>query len=209
MANDNICYFTGQVKWYKERKISATFGVINTRVHLPVFQFEHQGQQFKVDNPFVWLSIKVSYADTDAVDRILDSCDKQRYVTIAGANVTDYLATSKDSNGVPIPGAPQIRKFSLEVSQRSVSFSDRPLIDLNTCIVSGKVEEVDGNWITIKTWYKVKKDTKYRHIEVISDSPIVANSLIGSNIAVVGQICGKDPKNNERLYIAADKITVT
>lgn len=201
-----MCHFTGQVKWHKERRIKPTFGVISTKIDLPKFEYAFAGKQFLVDRPFVWLSMKTGYQDQDAVRRILESCEKQRYAYIAGANISDFLQDQKDESGKVIPNAPKQRRFTIEINARDVTFSDKPYPTVNTCIVNGKVEEVNGNWLLVKTWYKVKTETKYRHMEVISDSPTVTPALKGSNVSVIGKVCNKDPNGNERVYIAAETL---
>ena len=147
----------------------------------------------------------MSYDNQDLVNRFADSCQKQRYITVSGAVINDFETPQKDQTGDIIAGAPKIRKYSLEVNTNGVTFADSPRQDLNTCIVSGKIESVDGAWITVKTYYKAKKETKFRHVEIVTDNVEATPAATGSNVIVIGQVCGKDPKNNERLYIAANK----
>ena len=208
MINCNEHTFTGQVRWYKERAINPLFCLVNTKIELPRFEFTLNGSNIFVNGPLLWLSIKTNPSRQHEHDKVIKACSNSAYVFINNAEITHYMATPKDQNGNHIPGAPQEMRFSISVANKNIQFSDKPFPVINMSKVIGKIHSVNSPWITLEVSKRIAKSSEYKseYLNVITDDSQIQPSSIGSNVCVLGKVCGKDPKSNERLYVASDKI---
>lgn len=208
MVSYNQCIFTGQVRWCQEKQIGESWGIISTRVILPKFEFSHKGETQTITEPFVWLGIKTNY-DANGLKQknLLSDCQNNAYIMVSAGVVSDYETVLLDENKKPIAGAPPDRRFKLETSPYSVSTSEIPMTMVNECTFSGHVENVDSNgWMLLTTSYKVKTETKYRRVEVLCEPSLINPALQGSNALIIGSVCGKTPKRDQRLYVVARQI---
>lgn len=211
MQTCNQCIFTGQVRWHKEKRPgNGGWGFISTRFVLPKFEFEFDGSHEMVQQPFMWLNIKTSYAEgglRTPGDKHLAACQKEHYAMVHGGVISDYEVAPKDENSKVIEGAPMERRYKIEVPGNGISFSETPLEDINTCIFSGLVTNMDPRgWMTLRTAYQVKGETRFRHVEVLCSNGVADQSVMNNNVFVMGQVCGKQPNGEQRLYVVADRV---
>ena len=172
---------------------------------LPSFEINLSGNSYPISEPHLWLSIKVSYdRGRDLVDKVLKSCSNNEYITVTDAQIKNLLVEAKDDNGQIIPGAPQERKFTLEVGIYNVGFTIQPVNDLNTSILTGKISAVNAPWATIEVITPNRRNNTVSHYaEVITDSSTLNPSIVGKKAIAMGPISCKDPKGNEKLFINA------
>ena len=206
----NNCIFNGKVEWSKERRVgNYNFGSISTRIGLPKFQFDFNGELRVIDSPNIWCNIKVSYDNNGLLkqhQQILDKCSEKPYAIVSSGKITDYEAKAKNDNGDIIEGAPMERRYNLEIGSRDISFSSTPLEDINQCTFTGYVEEYRSNGsMLVKCSYRAKDQMKYRRISVIWDNQF-DNSFKSSRVLILGAICGKTPAKESKIYIVANQI---
>lgn len=205
MPTYNQCIFTGRVAWAQEKKIGPSWGVINTKIELPRFEFDYNGAHQMVNDPILWMSIKANYDQGNiSCPDVLSSASSGRYICVGGATISSFNSPAKDTEGKPIPNAPPIERFTMEVSSNAVNFSEVPYPEVNECTFCGYVDSVDSSgWIVLRTSYKVKKETKYRKVKILCDPSLVSPALKNNQLLVIGSVCGKTPTRDSELYVVA------
>lgn len=212
--NLNEHYFNGQVEYVKERRIPGqSWGSLNTRILLDTNCFKFNDEIKIIQNPTIWLNIKVDY-DSKSLKKqhqyIYDMCQAKSYIFINGAKIVDFKVEPKDENNKPIPGAPMKIRYSAEIGASGVSCSSQRYRQFNRSLVTGYVDEVGENGsLKIKSAYMVKKEIRNREIFVISPtSTTLGPSLLKKKVFVSGSIFGKTPDRSDLTYVAADFIEI-
>lgn len=195
--------FNGQVTWAKDKQVGDTWGVISTKVSLPKFEFDYNGQLQIIRNPFMWFDIKVSYENGSLKPyhrRILEHCNNKDYIFVHNGTVSSFQGKIKGSEL-------KEEKFKIDASASGVSFSNSPFAVFNQSILGGEVEEFENGKIILSVPYRNKEEKKYRKVKVICDSSLADNSIKGNNVIVIGSVCGVDPKGDNSLYVVANSVT--
>jgi hypothetical protein len=215
MADHNIIFLSGQVQWYREKKVKGyNFGTISSRIGLPRFSFTLDNKVHEIDNPIVWLKTTVSYANNKlapAAQDLLDSMEVGKFIFVNGAKITNWSRVAKDSSGNPVQGAPPQTVFDLESYEDSVSLSDREYPETNMAIISGTVKDLEGptgKMTLIYHYYTVEKGKKVfkeRIIPILYTDTFNPN-LIGERAMITGRVCAKRPDKSDGLYVVSDKV---
>ena len=206
----NNCIFSGKIEWFSEKRVkNYNFGNISTRISLPKFSFNFKNKTHVIEGPGVWCSIRVSYENDVLIQKhqdILNNCKQNPYCIIFDGKISHYEIKPKDKDGVIIDGAPLEKRYKLDVSSNNISFSERPLPEINKCIFTGYIEEYNQNGsIVLKTSYRAKDKIGYKKIPLVYSADF-DNSLKSSKILVFGRVCGKTPSQADNLYVVADEI---
>lgn len=205
MASHNLITLSGQIEWYKDRKIKESFHVINCRIGLPIFQFEFHGDIHTIEKPIVWININAS-----PDDKIYDKIESNSQIFISNGRITNWNRLPKDSNGKSIPGALGELQFNLDVAAKDISLSEKPYPVWNSCMFSGKVKSLDPSGkMKMEVYYHNPKavtgTVSIRTIPIVYPGPFDVD-LIDSWSLVTGKICGKKPGGIDGLYIVAEDI---
>lgn len=195
--------FNGQVTWSKEKKIGDSWGVISTKISLPIFEFEFNGSLQRIDRPFMWFDIKVSYKDGALMPyhrTILEHCQSKDYILVHNGTISSFDAKKPDSELME-------KRFKIEASATGVSFSKSPFMVFNQSILGGKVEEFENGKITLSVPYRNKEEKKYRNVKVVCDKSLADNSIKDNNVIIIGSVCGVSPSGSSDLYVVANSIT--
>lgn len=195
--------FNGQVTWFKQKKIGETWGVISTKVTLPVFEFEFNGAHQRIERPFMWFDIKINYKNGVLEynqKKILEHCQSKNYIFVHNGTISSYDAKKQGSELTE-------RRFKIDASGSGVSFSKSPFSVFNQSILGGKVEEIENGRMTLSVPYRSKDEKKYRYVKVICSKDLADNSLKDNNVVIIGSVCGVNPKGDSDLYVVAKSIT--
>lgn len=195
--------FNGQVTWHKEKKIGDTWGVISTKISLPVFEFQLNGSLHRIERPFLWFDIKVSYKDGALIPyhkAILEHCQSKNYILVHNGTISSFDAKKSGSELTE-------KRFKIDSPATGVSFSRSPFMVFNQSILGGNVEEFDNGKLILSVPYRNKEEKKYRHVKVVCDKSLTDNSIKGNRVIIIGSVCGVNPKGDSDLYVVAKSIT--
>jgi len=194
--------FSGQVTWFKEKRIGDSWGVISTKVTLPTFEFDFNDKHQRIEKPFMWFDIKVKYKNGVLEYKqktIREHCQSKDYIFVHNGTISSYDAKKENSELTE-------RRFKIDSPATGVIFSKSPFIVFNQSILGGKVEEFENGKITLSVPYRNKEEKKYRYVKIICDKSLADNSIKGNNVIVIGSVCGVNPKGDSDLYVVAKSI---
>lgn len=187
-----------------------SWGNLNIKFSLPVFDFIYDGAPVSIDGPFLWASIKLDFEGglpQPSSQRAIAAAETKSFAVMLEAKISDFEVTPKDQDGKPLQGAPLETRYKFEASAYKCHFSDRPYTPVNQATFIGYVERIQPNgWIVLKTTQRNPKGNKIRKVELLADPSTLDTAITGSQVLVIGRVCGKTPTGDSRIYVIPDRL---